>query len=775
MNQNVLRSAFTVVVFWWLCYATWGLLFGQASWVEAWHASLVMLILVSIGVIGGFAGVWTYIWSDKEVTKAMTQGDAVRGLGCNLGEVPLIAAEPAQAENLPALDKIPDVPGDFYAKWFEKYRQSHPHHAAMMEALLRIYEAKRSLPATHIAGGHGGRTLLEHSLLAGYFMDKLAHSWTYTGLRDRSGKRVVLKLRDASYKFNSDDPLIAIIGVAHDIGKIEAYIFDKKDPSKIIGIHHEHDLTGARMIARLPQAWDIPDVDRQAMFLAIAHYHHPMELPLSPDRRAIDDRTIALMELLIKTDFVTSRVESRGVEPSEKEYEESGAQQANAELTPETLYQAFVDIINEHGRINSPDPRFNVATLCAGDGFDKPMLMLKEDALRPALVKRLGLGSSHAGGDGRHQITIDLLERLDKEGVLYKTHDGVEFSAQNSLWNVDFMVRATSGATPEKKSGWSAVIIIDPKLFPKIEQMEPYWWYAIIQRGSMGAARAINKKKGGKGQNMDLAEAADAWKGPGEGAGKADSSGKSSVLTKPQKTGRSSGTESKSGASSSPAPLEADTVVVGQVAPPAAAPAKTHPAVKDSEPAEAATEQTQPGAQAMETASEAEAPAPANPLLADVWSDDPAAETAAEQAAPEGASPDEAASQVEHNDATAPAADQIEAEASAGPDVSLLLETKENGDGGKLNIAPIDVKRALNKLVHEAESNGLVLKEMAGRTIVSTGTLSRFAPDIDWEKARYKIEQMAKAQMLDLWVVPLQDDAGYAIAFARDQYRELQN
>lgn len=768
MNQNVLRSAFTVVVFWWLGYSAWGLLLGEASWVEAWHASFVTMVLVAIGIVGGLAGVWTYIWSDKEVTRAMTQPDAVRGLGCNLGEVPLIAAEPAQAENLPAMDQVPDVPADFYAAWFRKYEKTHPQHAAMMDALLRIYEAKKDLPATHIAGGHGGRSLLEHSLLAGYFMDKLAHSWTYTGLRDRSGKRVVLKLRDASYKFNSEDPLIAIIGVAHDIGKIEAYIFDKKDPSKIVGIHHEHDLTGARMIARLPQAWDIPDVDRQAMFLAIAHYHHPMELPLSPDRRAIDDRTIALMELLIKTDFVTSRVESRGVEPSEKEYEESGAQQANAELTPETLYQAFVDIINEHGRINSPDPRFNVASLCAGEGFDKPMLMLKEDAVRPALVKRLGLGSSHAGGDGRHQITIDLLDRLDKEGILYRAHDGVEYSAQNALWNVDFMVRATAGATPEKKSGWSAVIIIDPKPFPKIEQMDPYWWYAIIQRGSMGAGRAINKKKSGRGANLDLADATQAWQGPGS-SGAPDAPGDqgaantpsakptSSILTKPAKTARAQGTDNNSST-----PAEAQTVVVGQVAPP---PKMTSTGEGRGKGGAAGTQVSEPVASPASAAPPPHEP-PSNPLLTDVWDDGPAAEVVS----PESSSmPTQEVESAEHSPEP-----QAQPEAPTGPDVSALLETKENADGGKINIAPIDVKRALAKLVRDAESSGVQLKEMAGRTIVSTSTLLRFAPDIDWDKARYKIEQMGKAQMLDLWVLPIQDDAaGYALAFVRDQYREF--
>ena len=52
--------------------------------------------------------------------------------------------------------------------------------------------------------------------------------------------------------------------------------------------------------------------------------------------------------------------------------------------------------------------------------------------------------------------------------------------------------RAFNGLTT-KHSGWSAVIVIDPKEFPRIEEMPVYWWHAQINRGTMGEGRAINK------------------------------------------------------------------------------------------------------------------------------------------------------------------------------------------------------------------------------------------------------------------------------------------
>lgn len=707
MNQNVVRSVFTVFVFWWVVLAIYGLGWGDADWSFAWRSSTSLVVLAALGVGLGAASVWFMIWSNKQAQKSLLEGESVRGLKCTIGELPLIAREPDKADGLPDFSAVPDVPTGFFESWFTRYDKTHPAHAELMRVFLRIYEHHKALPATHVPGGHGGRTLLQHSLLAAYFMDKLAHSWAYTGLRDRTGKRVVLKLRDQSYKFNADDPLVALIGIAHDIGKIEAYIFDKADPTSIIGIHHEHDLTGARMIARLPEAWAIPDEDRQAMFLAIAHYHHPMELPLSPDRRAIDDRTIALMELLIKTDFVTSRVEAKGAEPTEREYEEAGKAAATTEVGGEALWNAFSEIITEHGRINSADPRFNVATLCTGKGFAKPMLMMKEDSIRSALVKRLHLQSGTLLGDGRYQLTIDLLKKLDEKGILVRSYEGVEFSPENALWNVDFMTRAAVGSKPEKKSGWSAVIVVDPKPFPRIEQMEPYWWFAVIQRGTMGAARAINKKgsiskkKGGP----NLLDADDAELAQQLDQAKADFG----AVLEPEQ-------------------------------PPASGAAPVATAEPATEEPVAARQVAQPPA--VSTQQEPKpAPAAGKVELEPLW-DDGEAPVAAEATAGPGEDP--------------PSTE----EASAGVPTA--------SDEPKRTIAPIDVKEGLLKAVAVASEQGVTLRQLNDRYLVSNQSLKTLVPEIDWDGCRYKIEQMSKGGKLDAMYVAMGETGDFALAFKKD-------
>lgn len=511
MSQNVIRAAVTVFGFWWIVLGAYGVIAGIGDPAYLVQSTLAITVLVVAGIVMGVLTSILLIWSKKKGDLEMLAGESVRGLICTLGELPVVQREPPRASALPDLTKIPDVDPGFYGLWFEHHERNHPKHAALMRALILVLAYNSKLPATHIAGGHGGRTLFDHSMLVGFSMERLGRTWTYTGLRGKKRNNVILHLRDPNYKFNADDPMVAIIGLAHDIGKIESYIYDPKDPNAVIGIANEHDLTGARMIARLPEAWEIPDEDRTAMFLAIAHYHHPMDLPLSPDRRVVDDRTIALMELLIKADFVTSAIEAKGVVPTDEEYEKAFEEQGTQQVEADALFNAMKELILESERVNSANRKFNIATLCEGQGFNKPMLFIREDALRGAMYGRLKLPLEQPMGDGRYPLTVQILRMLAEKGVLVQEHQGKKYRPENALWNVDFGARPAAGAHPEKKAGWSAVIVIDPVLFPAIEKMSPYWWHARIMRPTMGSARAakaINAPDPGTGTRL-LDEKAD--------------------------------------------------------------------------------------------------------------------------------------------------------------------------------------------------------------------------------------------------------------------------
>ena len=774
MGQSVVKSVFAVIVFWWLVLAAYGFFIDLDDLASLTGNSVSMALLTFLGVIFGLVGCWFYIWLEKRTKKAMLSSDVVRGLTCTIGDLPIIALEPPQADELPDFSSVPDVPPNFFPDWFAQYDKTHPAHTALVRAVLKIFEYRKALPATHVTGGHGGRTLLQHSLLAAFYMDKLSRTWVYSGLRDKSGNRAILKLRDQAYQFDPIDPMVVLIGLAHDIGKIEAYIFDKKDPDKIIGIHHEHDLTGARMLSRLAESWAIPDEDRQAMFLSIAHYHHPMELPLSPDRRACDDRTIALMELMIKTDFVTSRVEAKGVEPTDQDYEDAGKAAATTELSVDALWKAFSDIITEHGRINSPDPRFNVATLCHIKGFNKPMLLMKEGAIRSALAGRLGLGPTTLLGDGRYQLTVDLLKLLDQHGILVKSYDKFTFSPVNALWNIDFMTRNANGAAPNKKTGWSAVIVIDPKPFPRVEQMEPYWWFAAIARGTMGAARAINKKDRSQGGNKprnggDLADDFEAQleKAKLEFSGVLGDSGLEAY--EPSQENRVDQPAAPAPQPAAPAPQPAAP------APQPAAPA-AQPAAPAPQPAAPAPQPAAPAPQPAAPAPKPAAPAP-QPAAPAAQPAAPAPQPAAPAPQPAAPAPAAAKPRVENlfpllmpvwaepkPPGPAPAPLEVNTVLSASPPAEPEAEPLRA-------IAPIDVSEALKACVQEANTRGATLRLINGRYLVSRQTLETLVPTLDWAASRYKIEQMTKTSKLNILFIPTGEGEDFALAFKLDDLR----
>lgn len=488
MFPQVFGYALTVFSFWWVVLGAWTVFNGDVALIPALEASInVVIIWIIGGVLGAIGGV-TWVVLERQARKEGLVADKVRGLACSIGPVPLNAVAPSRANTLPSFVGLPDVPAEFFPDWIARYRETHPAHVRLVEAMLQVYEHSKHLPATHVVGGHGGRTLLQHSLLVSYQMQNLAYKWSYTGLRDRTGKKVLLKLRDGSYEFDPSDPLVLIVGLAHDIGKIEAFIFEN---GKIVGSHHEHDLTGARMMARLPEMWEIPDADRVALLLAIAHYHHPMELPLSPDRRAIDDRTIAVMELLIKADFVASAIERKGVTPSEQDYNLEMDEREKSEIKDEDLWIAFSEILNETGRINSADLNYNVGTICQIAGQNAMRLVLHEPSIRGALMRRLGIMEAEQMGDGRYPLTIRLLKLIDEHGLLIKNIKDLNYPAESALWSVSFFGRKKTRGTNEaaRLTGWPASIVMLPSVTPFVAALPSYPWTGQVERGTMGMAR----------------------------------------------------------------------------------------------------------------------------------------------------------------------------------------------------------------------------------------------------------------------------------------------
>lgn len=488
VKRAALPAVFVVVTAWWaaltiyeaVLYPAWffanlGVLFNHA-----WKT----MLMIAYGAIAG-VGIALYVshLKRRDVERGL-EGESFRNLTTTMGAVPISAIEPARGATIPVLSQHGE-PGEKVGAWLRAMGRLSPSHAKLMEALLRVFNHDPLLPATHIPGGHGGKSLLQHSLLVTQAMLEMAPSWSYEGQKNKKGD-VVIGLRNPAYVFNSSDPILGIVALAHDLGKIECYIKDKA--GKVVDSRHAHDVVSGRMIARMPEFWLLSKEDRDAIILAISYYHHPQDLPMHEDGRVIDDRTIAVLELLIKADKAAGKIESGTL------YENTMGQEGEAgsgENSPaaklvddETLYKEFIEIIHESGRINGKDSSIRVGQKHGG------LLYFAETALRVALIRKLGLSNSPSLGDGRSALTVQLMEVLSARGLLVQEFDGKAYSYKRAMFRVAFF----NSKTNKHLADWPAVLIVNPGAgLPQISSMKDHLSRVEITRPVWGESSAKGK------------------------------------------------------------------------------------------------------------------------------------------------------------------------------------------------------------------------------------------------------------------------------------------
>ena len=143
MRQNLIKSAIIVFGTWWLIIFARAIFSNQAFDAELIESMIVAGTMSLLGMIIGFAAVYYILRVNRESQIALLQSDNCNGLVCTIGEVPFIIKTPKQSridlDFIRAGKICDDVPDDFFIKWKEKYQSSHPHHVALMQELLNIF------------------------------------------------------------------------------------------------------------------------------------------------------------------------------------------------------------------------------------------------------------------------------------------------------------------------------------------------------------------------------------------------------------------------------------------------------------------------------------------------------------------------------------------------------------------------------------------------------------------------------------------------------------
>lgn len=456
-NNPILSSALIVFSFWWCFFTLRDFSMSPLEVIRNWAYIGYSMRLWVIGLVAGIgAGAW-YIWFKRTKVEEALKGVKARGMVSTLGAVPSPSAAPTRAPSTKTRLPLTRPP---LVAWMNRAKEEHPEHLALFLAIWDIYSAHREWPASHRINGHANRRLWEHCLAVTEKAFSMAPTWKFTGVhvkvRGRRPKLIIAPGR-ADFEFNPKDPLIPILALAHDIGKLEAYSLNT-DGSVSTREHgstkdHDdvgvmHDSLGARILARLPEFWALPSTDRRILNLVIAHYHHPSDFPVGRDGLSQDDRMTSLLEFLIQADRSTGM-------------DESGLTQADedSEITEDEskdLYAAFVELVTEHGRINGihgssqADKGFMIGSKHDG------LIVVRERDLRNLLLAKLGL--SIEIGDARFRITRNLLRLLSEKGLLYERHNGTDFSRYSPLWEVSHRNSKTGGFICK----WDTTLIFKP-------------------------------------------------------------------------------------------------------------------------------------------------------------------------------------------------------------------------------------------------------------------------------------------------------------------------
>lgn len=198
----------------------------------------------------------------------------------------------------------------------------HPLHTIAMLNCLYLMAQKPFCPAyhgldessgnnksdhpTHTQIVHGNTTLIEHAMQVCIRSVELAHSFDYQGIRGEYNK---IAKREASFQLSHNDPMIPLICLAHDIGKL--ITFERNESGQVLRVQGLHGQVGARALAQSSFIKALPMCDQSALFKALSFYHHPLDFTLDLEAKIESDRQAALMMLLIKADHLTSTHEKR--------------------------------------------------------------------------------------------------------------------------------------------------------------------------------------------------------------------------------------------------------------------------------------------------------------------------------------------------------------------------------------------------------------------------------------------------------------------------------
>ena len=406
-----------------------------------------------------------------------------RGVVSSLGPIPFHLQPLARLESYQFSDLLFHAPAELLAndglsrilgKFLgPKARAANPALASVFDALALTHLHQDNLRTPAGIDRHGDRSLLTHSLLVTALMAHRANAFVYLP----RGVNAI----DPEFKLDPLDPLIPVLGMSHDIGKVRTMRYGTD--GKAVSLDPGHESQCARDLALMPEFWS-PEIDsetRRIIQMVLAYSGRTDDTPIQKITRdghhvVTSDRLHALQGLLAECDRLASSIEMGAGYNFSLAAKTDVSVQASEPIEKLDLLSVLTQYLVMEMPVNARAGKRSVGFKRKDTEFsqDRHVVIIDETEFSKAFacyLQRPDLGERE---NKTSPITSKVLEVLDEAGYLFRLgEDGTKAKRQatSCLYKIEFR---DAGAGPESAPGLvlSSAFVIDVTDWPNMMKLQ---------------------------------------------------------------------------------------------------------------------------------------------------------------------------------------------------------------------------------------------------------------------------------------------------------------
>lgn len=213
----------------------------------------------------------------------------------------------------------------------------------------------------------------------------------------------------------ADEPLMGVVALAHDVGKLLAYTVKKTPNGKERWVKKSKsvDRLSAQVLRLTPEFWDLSEDDRTTVNVVLTYSHSPETMP----RGTTKPRDRRILDVLRKADGVNTKQEQR-----------QAVHVADRPDVIDAIGERLDDVFNNLNINQSLDAKANA------DGWSQPingLLLVQAKAIRVNLQGLLGAEMerdlalrANDAGNAKHPALYAIRKALQQHGVILSSWKG---------------------------------------------------------------------------------------------------------------------------------------------------------------------------------------------------------------------------------------------------------------------------------------------------------------------------------------------------------------